>query len=348
MILNKKSQTSFIQRHPNLIAMLFGVLMCIIMIGLIEVGIYAYIELNDISLSNFERKYAKNYWVEGKQKLNEGAHPASVKVKKTGEVIYDVIYTIDEYGRRITPVLNSDQRDKFMLFVGGSFTIGEGVEDHQTMPAYVGTRPSEYRPYNYGFHGFGPFDVLTRMQHMNFKDQIKEKNGVLIYTFIDDHIHRCIGSMRVIRWKAPHPYYQYTKQSGFVRKGSFKTGRPLLTFAYEMISKSKILRFLNITLPLKISEKHLELTTQTLAAIKDEFHNLYPNDKFYVLFYPGSKYSDRLIKHFKRHDIAFFDYTDLFDKDDPRYYLAKEDTHPTPQAYQEVVVQLMKDIQKKH
>ena len=46
-----------------------------------------------------------------------------------GETLYDVTYTIGENGLRIAPPIVSEQ---CILFFGGSFTFGYGVEDNQT------------------------------------------------------------------------------------------------------------------------------------------------------------------------------------------------------------------------
>ena len=78
---------------------------------------------------HFEGSYTDNFFVDDPL-LGYTPHPnAQVQsIKKQGdEVIYDVTYAIDEFGRRITPDQDDPARDKFLLLFGDSFTFGEGV-----------------------------------------------------------------------------------------------------------------------------------------------------------------------------------------------------------------------------
>ncbi|MEI6128295.1 MAG: hypothetical protein WCQ99_17240, partial [Pseudomonadota bacterium] len=70
--------------------------------------------------------------------------------KVNNRVSYDAAYTIDEYGRRLTPGLNEWGKDFFILFFGCSFTFGEGLQDNETLPFYVSEYAGRYRAYNYG------------------------------------------------------------------------------------------------------------------------------------------------------------------------------------------------------
>ena len=75
---------------------------------------------------------------------------AITSIKKIDDrVVYDVVYSIDEFHRRITPVGQTEDRTRFLLFFGDSFTFGEGVSDNETLPFYVGELAPKYKPYNY-------------------------------------------------------------------------------------------------------------------------------------------------------------------------------------------------------
>ena len=52
---------------------------------------------------------------------------------RDGRVIYDATYTLDAVGRRITP--GGDGPGDTILFLGDSFTFGDGVADADTLPA---------------------------------------------------------------------------------------------------------------------------------------------------------------------------------------------------------------------
>src|SRR5262249_21411136 len=67
--------------------------------------------------------------------------PSNAEVFSTkkfdGDLIFNVVYSTDEHNRRITPVKNRKQRNRFILFFGCSMVFGEGVGNEETMPFYV-------------------------------------------------------------------------------------------------------------------------------------------------------------------------------------------------------------------
>ena len=141
-------------------------------------------------------------------------------MKRNGKKVYDCLYTFDEYIRRITPSSDKNFKTKFALFFGCSFTIGEGVNDDETMPHYF-SECMPYMSYNYGFPGYGPQNMLAKLQDKGIRAEMPERDGILIYTFIDDHICRAIGSMRVYNeWATNLPYY-ILSNGKLTRKGLF-------------------------------------------------------------------------------------------------------------------------------
>jgi hypothetical protein len=81
-----------------------------------------------------------------------------------GETVYRARYSFDSQHRRLTPTRISDKRDRFALFFGGSFVFEEGLNDHETLPFFTCEIRDEYRPYNYGFHGYGPQSMLEMFE----------------------------------------------------------------------------------------------------------------------------------------------------------------------------------------
>src|SRR5439155_3453419 len=134
------------------------------------------------------------------------------------------------YGRRVTPIAGcSSCRTKFLLFFGCSVAFGSGVKDTETVPFYASQFAPAYRAYNYGIPGYGTQQVLARLQSEKIDQEVNEKNGILIYVFIDHHVRRVIGSLDTIRWGASWPYYTLDASDNLVRKGTFTSGRPFLS-----------------------------------------------------------------------------------------------------------------------
>ncbi len=336
----------FIDKHSNAIAVLFGVVSCFILIFAIEVFLRI-IKFNEaIDEVEYPVKYYEKYDY-GVKKACAGKNRIFFISKKTGNTIYDVLYSVDEYGRRITPVKNREQRNKFILFFGGSFTYGEGVEDNQTLPFGVGRNAPQYMPYNYGFHGLGPFDVLAKIENIDFYKEVKEKFGILIYTYIDGHIHRTIGSMVVMGWMYDGAYYRNTEDGELVRAGSFETGRPILTAIYRILNKSKILKAFKINFPIRFKDHDIKLVAQAITKMQKEFKKKYPHSSFYLLIYPGSRHGKKLMEYLDEQGIQYLNYTKLFNAGEPRYYLSEEDLHPSPLAYQTISEKIVEDLNLK-
>ena len=161
-----------------------------------------------------------------------------------GQRLHQATYTTDAYHRRITPVDHPEQRHKFLLFFGCSMTFGLGVNDDETMPFYVAQYASHYRPYNYGVSGYGPHYMLAQLQRGDLPKEIHEHQGIAIYTFIDHHINRAIGTMRVYnQWEQHAPFYTLDAHDRLVRKGDFTSGRPLVLSCIGSWGKVKSFKY---------------------------------------------------------------------------------------------------------
>jgi len=334
----------FLGRSSNGKAVLFGILWCLVIILSIETVLYVCKAGWEAAILKYPPRYIAmtNY---GVAKPTPGRHRVSEAAIKTGRLIYDVECSIDQYGRRITPLAAEGKRDKFILFFGCSFTYGDGVKDDQTLPFYVAERTARYMPYNYGFHGRGPFDILAELENINFQSEVREKNGILIYVFIDDHVHRAIGSSSVWGWKFHGVYYRQAEDGKLVRAGSFLTGKPFLTRIYQILGKSRILRVLKISFPIRIRDPHIKLAASAIWQIKENFNAQYPRGEFYVLIYPSSQFGGRLIDYLKGMGIRYLDYRHLFFNNDPRFRLPEGDDHPSALAHKTIAEKLVEDLE---
>lgn len=317
---------------------------------------------NNISVTTSAELYQLDERLAAKPKPNI---EVSVQ-KKIGErTIYDVTYTTDEYSRRITPVLNSEDRTKFILFFGGSFTFGDGVDQNETMPFYVSKLSSRYRPYNYGFPGYGPQQMLAKLESDDVTEEIGEADGILIYTFIDHHVNRAVGTMFIYRLAmgGQYPYYSIEDGNQLVRKGNFSSGRPILTLFYRLLGKSQTLQYFNIDLPI-IGENHFRTTAKIIEQSRDIYVEKFNNDKFYVLFYPNresnysqriipyledanpsqkSNYSQRIIPYLEDAGIEYLDYSNLINQSEDGLWILG-DGHPTAKTHRIVAENLAKDL----
>jgi hypothetical protein len=266
------------------------------------------------------------------------------KTVQGGTVIHQATYTTDAYHRRITPLDSLEQRHQFLLFFGCSMTFGLGVNDDETMPFYVAQYASHYRPYNYGVSGYGPHYVLAQLQRGALPTEIQEHTGIAIYTFIDHHINRAIGTMRVYnQWEQHAPFYTLDAHDRLVRRGDFTSGRPLLSFLYWVMGRRQILQYYNINFPPRIREEHIQLTARIITEARMAFHQQFPNAEFYVLFYPGVRHGHDLIPYLATAGVKYLDYSHLIDWPQSEFTQA-DSAHPTAQGHRVVAAQLAKDL----
>jgi len=90
--------------------------------------------------------------------------------RKLGKVVFEATYTADHYSRRVTPSPEvTPAPPTALLFFGGSYTFGEGVNDDETMPACVAAQTDECQVHNYGLPGAGPQHMLEQLRAEGFE-----------------------------------------------------------------------------------------------------------------------------------------------------------------------------------
>lgn len=286
-----------------------------------------------LRLYNFESKFG--------QELRPNA-----TVRDTGyygnAYVYDVLVHTDEYGRRLTPVPDAEKRDKFLIFLGCSFTFGEGVEDDQTLPFFTGLFAPRYMPYNYGCNGYGPQHMLLKLQEEEFSKEIRQRSGIAVYVYIDDHRMRAIGYHD---WNQHDPCF-VPEGDGVKYCGPVWTAQPLRSWLYPRMEKSRMLRFLHLSCPRWISNRAVDITEAIIKASAQRFHTLYPEATFCVIRYGtrSRETPDPVMPRLRDAGILCLDYASL--PYDPSLHGDRfsVDGHPTALRHKEVGRQLAQDL----
>ncbi len=135
-----------------------------------------------------------------------------------GVTIYDVRYTIDEHGLRSTP--GSGAFGPAIVFFGGSFTFGEGVEDDETLPARTAAWLRDgTRIVNAGFHGYGPHQMLRSLETGRLDGVVADGVEHVFYQGIPGHVPRAAGR---VTWDVAGPRYELSTDGGVVFEGPFR------------------------------------------------------------------------------------------------------------------------------
>jgi len=271
--------------------------------------------------------------------------------RSVGETdIYDVIYRTDQWGRRETSTRAGSPSTSFLLFFGDSNMFGEGLSQTETLPYYAGELATGSRPYNYGVPGYGPAQLLALVRLGRLRREVPEYDGYGIYFLIPDHVGRVIGSSRVSAgWGRHFPYYDMNERGDLVARGDFVHGRPFTTLAYYFWTKSNLMDYLRIDLPLRHTMHDYSLTAKILAESGRLLARQFRLRGFIVVL--GQAYNAtqrhvirRVRDAFIHEGVASLDYTELFDMDNPQYRLSEFDYHNSARANRAIAIRLVADL----
>src|SRR5262245_41293491 len=163
-----------------------------------------------------------------------------------GAKLYDVTYTIDSKGLRVAPPVKNSETASCILFFGCSFTFGEGLQDTETLPYQTGFQSEgRYRTFNFGFHGYGPHQMLAQIEHGLVRKVVDCRPEYAIYQAVPHHVARVAGKTL---FGQHAPRYQVGTDGTVRLNGHFDDEKKALSPLEENIrwqlGKSAIYRFL--------------------------------------------------------------------------------------------------------
>ncbi|QJW91081.1 hypothetical protein HNV11_17710 [Spirosoma taeanense] len=247
-----------------------------------------------------------------------------------------VEYHIDNLSRRVTPFDSSRAVGKYALFLGCSFTYGESVSDTSTIPYFFG-KHTGYRPYNYGVSGHSPAHMLGILQTVNLRKQVAEKNGIAVYTFIEDHLARAIPSTK---WAYnAQGYLPWVNPATGVVEGSYAQKHPVRLKLIRLMYRSNIVNLFKINFPKRYSTEQYQRFVNMVKKSKELYSRQFGNDNFYVVVFPLYPMDPELRRLFEEADLKVLDYSRLLS-----WATAYDGMHPDAEAYELVSQQLAKDL----
>lgn len=265
---------------------------------------------------------------------------SSIRLSLDKDTIYSVTYSTDEKHRRVCNLLN-DTASKHALFFGCSFTFGEGVNDNENLPFYFHQKNPNYKPYNYGFNGYGPQQMLVYLKDKAIEKDINEQSGFAFYLYIPDHIRRVSGSMTFYTsYGANHPYFYLDNRDSLLHNKTFKTGRnPITNISFNYFSRLRLLQYFNVDL-YPINSSRYKLTAEIINKSYSIYNSKFPNGIFVIILYKDD-YFDK-IKSYLDKNIETLNYTEL-----PKSVLHAVDGHPNKTGYLNIANKLTEDLKQK-
>lgn len=247
-----------------------------------------------------------------------------------GKEIYRVDYHYDGLAHRISPPLQATAPQTRILFFGCSFTLGEGVQDTQTTAWKVGELASPIPVQNWGFHGYGPHQMLSALENGLVRKSVPNQAPVFaIYQAIGDHVRRSAG---MALYDNHGPRYQLDTTGQVQFKGHFDDDR-----LQAALRKSLLWR--------RITNTRLQTDSTDVAlwgAIVEKAHQdvqaLGPKSHFMVILWdsPHTKDNAAMQRELMRRNIDWLSVRDLipaWDRDSTQLFIPG-DTHPSAEAHQ--------------
>ena len=279
------------------------------------------------------------------------------KKYKGDQLLYDVTYTIGDDGLRITPKYELSDVNQCVIFFGGSFTFGEGVNDDETMPYFVGKK-SKYNTYNFAFYGYGPHQMLSALEH-GIVDKIVEcEPTIVIYQAPSSHVQRSAG---LSEWDKHGPKYILLSDGSVKYDGHFDDhastamrdeGSPFTTLINTQINKLFIFKkYIENILP--YSDEDINLFLAIVDASRIEIAGKYPGTAFHVIFWdynPNHRNFKKILEGLKGKGIKLHLISEIlpdFNHQQSRYEISPDETHPNALAHETIAQYVVDEILNK-
>lgn len=242
----------------------------------------------------------------------------SAKTKADGSVCYRATYRTDAFHRRDVGLRQRPGRPHLLLF-GCSVTMGEGLNDGDTLPWALADELPDVNVLDYGVHGWGPTQALARLRSAELAHEVPDRRGSAVYVMIPAHVSRTIGDTRT-SWLFDSPYYELAADGSVTGGASLRALRPWRTMLQEgfvaVRRHSWLLTALKAEIPLRHRVEDYELTAAVLAAARDAYRRDFDGE-FFVAFHPtwdvavpeGAEARDRLLQALERRGVPVLDHT---------------------------------------
>jgi hypothetical protein len=285
--------------------------------------------------------------------------PSTTRIAKLydGKPAYDVTYTVNEDGLRVSPPeLPAGDQLGCVLFFGCSMTFGEGVEDDETMPWQVGLQTGgRYATRNLSYHGWGPHQMLAALQSGRAERFAHCDVTQVVYMALYSHAQRVAGR---VSWDRHGPRYILDDDGRAVRAGYFSDAKrrgPLPQRVLERLKRSLFFRkFLSSRFdPLyyPASPGELDLFAAVILQAREEVVDRFPGASFDVLLWDvalaresRTAFTERVSSPTLEVHLLSKAIPDYRAPRDPRYDVSPSDPHPNADAHRLIAEHVVTNV----
>jgi hypothetical protein len=225
-------------------------------------------------------------------------------------LVYAARYSFDSHALRVVPAsVSAEKAQVGILFLGCSFTFGEGVDDEKTFANHIAEKQKNVNSKILASPGWGLHQLvhlLSTPDDLRIPQFSNEKKKFAVFTILEDSIDRAFNTNT---WARVSPYSSsdpaYTFEAGELRYlGTFKEIRPFQTI-HELISRSYLTKLLNISFPIKNNTLY-ERFADLILGMKNLIRLKLGIEELVVSVYPGHSRAMPMVffEALKKRDIA--------------------------------------------
>ena len=259
-------------------------------------------------------------------------------------LIYSVRYTIDDHGLRVSPPTGTPSAG-CVLFFGGSVTFGEGVEDNEAMPYQVGLLSgNRYRVYNFGFHGYGPHQMLAALESGRVDAIVDCRPTHVVYQAIIPHVERAAG---LAAWDRQGPRYTSRQGGGATLAGRFDDAAvnpPWKTWLGRYLTYATLFGRRRAA-----NDEEIRLYADIVDSARSFVEQAFEGAEFHVLVWDndGLPAHDRVMRALEPKNLRLHRISDVlpgYRENKARFELSVHDHHPNAAAHAAIAGYILREI----
>jgi hypothetical protein len=256
------------------------------------------------------------------------------------ELVYDVVFTTDEHGLRISPPVIGEPAG-CVLFFGCSYTFGEGVDDDETLPYAVAMKTGQrYQVYNFGYSGYGPHHMLAAIEGGLVDSAIDCRPTHAIYQSHPHHVLRAAGKWW---WDRFGPRFVLRDNGDVERHGNFDDEASAVLGAVADNSALAMQLLDNI----RPTTEDAVLTEAIVDRSRRLLQERYPGIEFHIVHWDVG--DPQLFEGWEKRGVGVHPLSEMIDFNDPGWpeeYLLPHDVHPKARTYSLIADHVVGEILK--
>jgi len=241
------------------------------------------------------------------------------RADRGGRTIYDVLAKTDGAGRRQTPCAPRGEDARIAAFFGCSMTFGQGVADEETIPSRFCAHKPGWTSHNYGVYAYGPQQMWLQICRQEVLREFSERKGVVIYSFIQNHLQRLVGASSVhSEWIESLPWLE-VNDGRIVHRGFFSDRPHFQSLIVRSLARTRLAGLMAGRLPglpgLESRQKSgLDLLVTLVAECVKSAREQAPGLEFCCVLLPecSEPWREVLSRRLSEAGVRVLDYETLF------------------------------------